>query len=354
MRTVLYANKQLSDFLRDNFVLAWSPERPVPKVSIDFGDGRVLERTITGNAVHYVLDSQGRPLDALPGLYAPSMFMQNLQRALRLAAELKDQPESERGRLLGVYHKSRVATLGSEFEMYARSAHGLMPADEGRPAFPDARIEEVRFTDKDSEFLRRVGTDALSAIRLAGTKARVEAPIALSLTRYDRGALETATDAAMWRKIAYLQSGLVRMDARSIVLMARELPEYADRTLTPEEIERVRRTANPFAAEKAVRLAMSKSMGGEARLIRLVTEAEQSLAQMAGKFEETLAEDSVRNEYTLHARIHDWFANGEVAGLEKLNERVYGEVFLTPRSDPWLGLGARDAYTGIAGGGRGR
>jgi hypothetical protein len=99
---------------------------------------------------------------------------------------------------------------------------------------------------------------------------------------------------------------------------------------------------------------MSKSMGGEARLIRLVTEAEQSLAQMAGKFEETLAEDTVRNEYTLHARIHDWFANGEVAGLEKLNERVYGEVFLTPRSDPWLGLGTRDAYTGIAEGGRGR
>ena len=52
--------------LRDRFVLHWASERPVPRLSIDFGDGRRLEGTITGNSVHYVLDSRGRVVDA-PG-----------------------------------------------------------------------------------------------------------------------------------------------------------------------------------------------------------------------------------------------------------------------------------------------
>jgi hypothetical protein len=71
-RIVLYANPQISQFLRDTYVLHWSSERPVPQITLDFGDGRVVQRTITGNSVHYVLDSQGRMVDALPGLYGPA------------------------------------------------------------------------------------------------------------------------------------------------------------------------------------------------------------------------------------------------------------------------------------------
>ncbi len=58
-RTVLYANADVSRLLRDEFVLHWQSVRPVPRVTIDFGDGRVLERTITGNSIHYVLDAEG-------------------------------------------------------------------------------------------------------------------------------------------------------------------------------------------------------------------------------------------------------------------------------------------------------
>lgn len=70
-RLVLYANEELSAYLREHYVLHWSSERPVPRVTIDMGDGRVLERTLTGNSVHYVLDAEGRVLDAIPGLYGP-------------------------------------------------------------------------------------------------------------------------------------------------------------------------------------------------------------------------------------------------------------------------------------------
>ena len=53
--------------LRERFVLHWHSMRPVPKITIDFGDGRVLERTITGNSVHLVLDADGRRARRDPG-----------------------------------------------------------------------------------------------------------------------------------------------------------------------------------------------------------------------------------------------------------------------------------------------
>ena len=62
--------------------------------------------------------------------------------------------------------------------------------------------------------------------------------------------------------------------------------------------------------------------------------------------------DSVRNEYLLHREIHNWYVNGEVSDdFDTLNERVYSDLFLTPSSDPWLGLAPRDVYTALDEGG---
>src|SRR5437868_13929370 len=74
-RTVLYADADVSAAMGEKFVLHWQSVRPVPKVTIDMGDGRVIERTVTGNSVHYVLDAEGRPVDAIPGLYGPKSFL---------------------------------------------------------------------------------------------------------------------------------------------------------------------------------------------------------------------------------------------------------------------------------------
>jgi hypothetical protein len=60
----------------------------------------------------------------------------------------------------------------------------------------------------------------------------------------------------------------------------------------------------------------------------------------------------VRNEYQLHRRIHQWLAEASYRpDVESLNERVYAEVFLTPSSDPWLGLAPGDVYTALPNGG---
>jgi hypothetical protein len=65
-----------------------------------------------------------------------------------------------------------------------------------------------------------------------------------------------------------------------------------------------------------------------------------------------MALDMVKNEYTLHRQIHRWFIDGEAsADADALNERVYAELFLTPSSDPWLGLAPENVYTALAEGG---
>ena len=81
-RTSLYSNPAIADLMRKRFVLHWSAERPVPKMTIDFGDGRTLSTTVTGNSIHYILDSKGRAFDGLPGLYTPFLFKKTLEQVL--------------------------------------------------------------------------------------------------------------------------------------------------------------------------------------------------------------------------------------------------------------------------------
>jgi hypothetical protein len=65
-------------------------------------------------------------------------------------------------------------------------------------------------------------------------------------------------------------------------------------------------------------------------------------------FERSATEDGLRNEYTLHLILHEWLSMSPApADVETLNARVYSTLFLTPRSDPWLGLIPDDAYSAI-------
>src|SRR4051812_33613689 len=92
-RTVFYNNREISQILRDRYILHWRSVRPVPKVTIDFGDGSRLERTLTGNSIYYVLDSRGRLLQPLPGLYGPAVFrdaLKNAEEAAREAVQIDD------------------------------------------------------------------------------------------------------------------------------------------------------------------------------------------------------------------------------------------------------------------------
>ncbi|HSD90722.1 MAG TPA: hypothetical protein VLB44_24525 [Kofleriaceae bacterium] len=93
-RKLLYPQPAINQLLRDHFVLHWQSVRPVPRVTIDFGGGKRIEKTLTGNSCHVVLDPDGRPADVLPGLFSPTVFHALLVRshgyALANRAQLAD------------------------------------------------------------------------------------------------------------------------------------------------------------------------------------------------------------------------------------------------------------------------
>lgn len=289
-RTVLYANVDVSQYLREHFVLHWKSVRPAPRVTIDYGDGRKLERTVTGNSIHYVVDAEGQLVDAIPGLYGPAAFMRSLAQSETLARQLGGKDAGARWEALRRYHNGRIQAIAREWAADVRASGGRVPAD------VVARIER-----------RKQNPGAIEVAPLAVSKRATEVDILKSITA-DATALEAATDISSWNKIAALHAKDVQLDNASLALITRQ--------------------NDSLRADQAL------------------------LARTRQNLEQYLALDTVRNEYLMRTKLHAWFATGEAgAGVEPLNELVYAELFKTPGSDPWLGLYAPDVYTALDGGG---
>jgi hypothetical protein len=301
-RTALYANAQVSGYLRDHFILHWQSVRPVPRVTIDFGDGRKLERTVTGNSIHYVLDAEGNPVDGLPGLYGPKAFLEALTRAERAAKDYSALAPSDRAAYLQSHHRSRLAAVLAEWNRDL-SLIGDGPRPVSVATQPGAAS---------------VPPTAMEAARQARGKRMVEAVVLQNIVprpSVDGASLERQTDDQTWMKLAALHAEKARLDPDSLALMRRKHPD----------------------AVAAGRLSVSK------------VAVEDPLVRAARQFERSMAEDTVRNEYLFHTRIHQWFAEADARTLHvgSLNERVYAELFLTPSSDPWLGLKPEGVYSAI-------
>lgn len=305
-RTALYANVEISDYLRENFVLHWQSVRPVPKVTIDFGDGRELERTVTGNSAHYLLSADGRPIDVLPGLYGPKWFHNWLKSSVSLHGHFKDVALDHRRRYLAQAHAQRFTNIGM------RLSHDLHEL--GRLDVLE-RLRSIAYESDGKAAQPKNSWESEPAVQI--TKSGLETPI-LRQIRLGGDEIEKTIDEELWNDIATLHREGSRLDEASVKLIRREHPTAL--------------AAQPIAPAKAV--------------------AENPILRIVRKFEDSIALDSVRNEYLLHRRIHMWFARGDAtADVDALNERVYAELFLTPSSDPWLGLAPADGYTALDRGG---
>ncbi len=278
-RVALYPNGEISQRLRDRFILHWSSERPVPKITLDFGDGRKLERTVTGNSIHYVLDANGMPIEALPGLYSPQAFLQQLTSIESLYSDYKKQSTLEKFQFLSDYHRDRLTQIQTKWSSELKQA--------GLEKMP--RLVEIP------------ATDAATAGKVARSKMVVEMPIvrALRAINTNQTALTQITDEAAWKKLAMNVPS--QLDAHSLSLMQRKLDP--------------------------------KSTG--------------NLPDIAQQFQQNMALDTVRNEYLLHSQIHQWFMAGNIQEFATLNQWVYSQLFLTPKSDPWLGLNPQDSFAAI-------
>ncbi|MCR9162728.1 MAG: hypothetical protein ACE37F_02830 [Nannocystaceae bacterium] len=282
-RTLLYTDPELSQFLDERFVLHWSTERPVPQVQIDFGDGRIIHTTTTGNSAHYVLDHAGRVLDVLPGLYDARTFRERLEGVFELHAATLRAPD-ERDALIAAHHRAAAAALEG------RLATIMTPALRAWMIRPPGQTDDEP-------------VPALDAQRFTMSKSMVEVPTLRALERaptFRRDSAEQALRETLKPAV---------FSAQAIALVRRDRP---------------RRDAESHEDY-------------DARIARLLAAAADNVAM-------DTALNEARLHYQIHQWYIRGEVDGAFASL---NERIYTELFATPPADPWLGLLDDTVYDGL-------
>ena len=89
---MLFSSSEVAGTINDAFEPAWESVRAAPLVTIDFGNGHVVKRTLQGNIATYVCGPDGTVYDVLPGIYAPDIYRTQLQSLAALAASLRSKP----------------------------------------------------------------------------------------------------------------------------------------------------------------------------------------------------------------------------------------------------------------------
>ncbi|REJ79106.1 MAG: hypothetical protein DWQ47_06595 [Acidobacteria bacterium] len=288
-RAILYTDPKVSSLMRNGFVLHWRSQRPAPVMTVDYGNGRKLVTTITGNSIHYVLNSKGEVLDALPGLYSPNVFSEQLRtiEAIR-AAQLVESSIVVRA------HQTR--TRNSLLVRWRGDLELLGNDPETADKTVDSDIESIAIASDELP-------SAVIAAPRAVTKFVAESSL-LRLTAIDRAELLANTDFTKWRELARL---------------------YDESVLSEQSIRFIRLKADPKGER-----------------------SDSDLRKMSARLAETIALDTVRNQYLFRTNLLGWLTESGGRDLDKFNERIYSELFLTPDSDAWLGLYSPADFNGIA------
>lgn len=306
-RVALYANAELSQWLRDHFVLHWSSERPVPKLTIDFGDGRTIATTIAGNSAHYVLDADGNVLDIVPGLMTPKAFRHELEPVVALADDLAGAGAEDRARLLEAHH-----------------AGGVEAIDRTWKALGATEVPAMTW-----------GESLMAAQRRAMSKAFVEAPVVETAKLGDEPA-DIAADSKLWEQI-----GIRLLDALGL-----ETRVPVDPMFGGDVDERVLPPPTVLDAQSRALIERLEGDGLEG----------YQLAALIQRFEASIVADTGLNLTQLRGMVHAQlasFAREHIpADFDHLNAWVYGTLFLTPASDPWLGMANPGVFTGLPKGNR--
>ncbi len=387
-RTALYPDARVARLLRDEFVLLWTSEREVPRVTIDYGDGRQLLGTVTGNSMHVVLDGDGRILDALPGLYAPEVFVRELTAALELARGLTGATAEERKTRLLTYWEQKLQQIWQDF-------------GKAEEAVWDPARRQLFAAGEPATELARAQQGALS-------KARVEVRLIQQIAAgTDPGSIDEG-DVARWASIGQAMFGIgeVHVDAPAerearrreaarltdvagapvapVAKVARGPRPLAKNGVPPRAITRVapaggpRQPASPphvldAGARQLVAslFAEPAAPGAPGQVTYVAPAVRKTAVEPAGadltaarvaRFEQRMVADTALAQARLRPPILMKLvelgeqpagpdASASPVFLDGFYAWVYDNVFATPRGDAWLGLLPRDEVTGLPGDG---
>jgi hypothetical protein len=340
-RTTLYPSAEINRILKDQYVLHWESVRPAPRVTIDFGDGRILRRTITGNSIHYILDANGQVLDALPGLYSAPVFANELRAAADAAkapASTTAHLQATRNQLLDAW-AGDLAVLGIPLPERPWNEAGLQARTSDATWQQIAQLHEgeANFDANVRELMLRKFPSAQSAAPIAVGKSAIEVPLLRSMgspaDRRDvsRQSFPSAQSAA---PIARTKSGIEVPLLRSMASPA------GDGDASGQSLPSARTAAPVTLSKRLVEAPMLRSFENSTRVVSL---------------RKAISLDTVENNYMRRTKILAFIAGPAARSglsLAAINEWVYSQVFLTPSQDPWLGLAPADVFSAIDDDGR--
>lgn len=124
---MLFSSDPIATVINKAFEPVWESVRPVPLLTIDFGNGTTITRTLHGNVATYLCDAEGTVYDILPGVYDPKEYLTQLNQFSLLykhahqqfrpskagltEAELKAEFAAHVQKRLKVYHERQAARL---------------------------------------------------------------------------------------------------------------------------------------------------------------------------------------------------------------------------------------------------
>jgi len=143
---VLFSDETIANYINENFEPAWQSVRPVPMVTIDFGDGNKVQRTLHGNIATWVCLPDGKVLDILPGVYAPTTYLEQVRQFHSLATIAGEVDPSRRTVYLERYHQRQAEALARggrelQFQRVNRGASILATEQDTRLILRRARSQ---------------------------------------------------------------------------------------------------------------------------------------------------------------------------------------------------------------------
>jgi len=105
---VLFSNPEISAYINKNFEPAWESVRSVPTITLDFGNGQKVTRTLHGNIATYVCTADGSIIDVIPGVYEPQAYLRQLKKLSEASKNIMVQSDRQ-FELIGKYHKEELA-----------------------------------------------------------------------------------------------------------------------------------------------------------------------------------------------------------------------------------------------------
>ena len=164
---MLLSDAAVGKYLQENFILCWNSVRPAPKVTIDFGNGKTLERTIKGNTAFYLCRADGTVVDSLPGVYKPDDFLDELKLSVPLL-DLSDKEVLQRHQMqlaIGSMDMNEAIGKGAvESPLVMALEPTTLPKLRVEGEIMDVSAEPLAFEDYEKKYLPGEGSLAERAL----------------------------------------------------------------------------------------------------------------------------------------------------------------------------------------------